>query len=98
MNFTSLNLTSSELARVQDTSIVGILIFESEFEMSNFNITAPDGNIGTQTTSFLDFQYLQNWSALIFNMSYSMVGTFIRSWDPLILTVDNIYVDVDKCN
>jgi len=58
--WSSFNLTSKELSVLSDSSIVGILILKSEFELSNIDVQQPKGKIGSQTTTFLDFVDLQS--------------------------------------
>ena len=57
-NFSNLNAPATFLGRLLDPGIVGICVIQSNFEFSNFNITPPNGNIGSPGTSFLDFVYL----------------------------------------
>lgn len=66
--------------------------------MMNFDITPPNGNIGTMTTAFFDFIYLQTLEAYLANISYTMYGIFVRSSDPLILLAEGLRVDVDYSN
>lgn len=66
--------------------------------MSNFDIEPPSGNIGTMTTSFFDFIYLQNLSAQIKNVSYTMYGIFVRARDPLNFLAENLFINSDYSN
>lgn len=73
-------------------------MIQTGFEITNFNILPPNGNIGSLTSSFFDFNYLQTLSACIANISFKMPGTFIRSRDPFNMLVDSVFVDVDYSN